>query len=553
MFCCRCGKTVRPEWSVCENCGTVVGNSKFDGLPYTSAQSQIEPGSSENPVPEYDPRLYTRTTYTGGDYEEQYDGEVDVRTSYRPVYDYDAVPDDVRDEMMEMVRQRQEAENAEGEELQAEADVPDKEDAPETEAPAEEPAQETPVIDINDIEGFDMSKIKARPIVARKPAGLSSEVEEYVRKLDISSDKPEKEEKPERPARRGKHLAANDPYRDEEEPKEEELPEEYDDQDDEYYEDDEYEPRRFNMGSILKVVIALVVVAVLFVGGVFIAPKLFDKFQREATAPIEGVTLSLYDAGIDLIDKHLGEEYINGVMTTYQNGGFVALTTRLNSDQAEVTALLPETPSVNDQLFIDAVSKIQDDIGSAITMDAIEKADTGAVTSQASQDRWADINETVAAFKTVNSAAGLSAIISGERIVAVIATPTPVAPLTTPAPQYPTLSKGDDSEDVKKMQQRLWDLGYLNDEADGKFGNNTQTALKLFQQEAGLEVTGVADNATQELLYSDDAPMTAEARITPKPEPTEEPVQPAEVTDTPVDEPVQPAEVTDTPIEDGQN
>jgi len=80
--------------------------------------------------------------------------------------------------------------------------------------------------------------------------------------------------------------------------------------------------------------------------------------------------------------------------------------------------------------------------------------------------------------------------------------------------------------DVKKMQDRLWELGYLDDDRDGKFGNNTQTAVKLFQQTNGLEVTGTADNATLTLMYSDDAVGTAKARTTTAPvtaAPTETP------------------------------
>lgn len=509
MFCSRCGKTLRPEWTSCKYCNMIIGESRFEGVPYTSAQQHIMPGSDAN----FEARAYTRTTYTGGDYEEQYDGEVDVATSYRPVYDYHSAPDEVRDDMMEAVKQAQSEEEA--------ADnVEDMQ--PEAEASAEEqPAEEQPTIDINDIEGFDMSKIKARPIVARKPAGLSSEVEEYVRKLEMDAGKP---------ARRGKHIAEDDPYKDMPEDEGEVKPMESvqdDEDDDEYYDDDE--PRAIRAGSIVKIVVALIVVAVLFVGGIYIAPKIIDNFKKEATAPIEGVTIDLYNEGVELMEGHMKSAYIEGIMTTYENGGFIALTTRLDSDKAEIADMLPENASINDQLFIDAMCKIQDDIGSAVTMDAIEKQTTGSVSSQESKDRWASIGDTVAAFKAVNSAAGLGSIVAGEKIVAEIATPTP-EPMATPAPEYPTLSKGDDNEDVKKMQQRLYDLGYLEDAADGKFGNNTQTAIKLFQQETGLTVTGVADNATQVRLYADDAPMTAQAKITPSPEPTEEPVQPAEVT-----------------------
>ncbi len=38
------------------------------------------------------------------------------------------------------------------------------------------------------------------------------------------------------------------------------------------------------------------------------------------------------------------------------------------------------------------------------------------------------------------------------------------------------------------------------------YGSKTKAAVEAFQKAAGLDVTGVADEATQELLYSDSAP-----------------------------------------------
>ena len=73
---------------------------------------------------------------------------------------------------------------------------------------------------------------------------------------------------------------------------------------------------------------------------------------------------------------------------------------------------------------------------------------------------------------------------------------------------YPTLQLGDrDGDDstayIVFMQNRLIELGYLRDAADGVFGENTQTAVKAFQRGNGLPDTGIADSATQEKLYSD--------------------------------------------------
>lgn len=69
-----------------------------------------------------------------------------------------------------------------------------------------------------------------------------------------------------------------------------------------------------------------------------------------------------------------------------------------------------------------------------------------------------------------------------------------------------TLQKGDKSEDVRRMQNRLIELNYLAGGADGDFGGKTEAAVKMFQQEAGLGVTGIADPETLNALYADDAP-----------------------------------------------
>lgn len=79
---------------------------------------------------------------------------------------------------------------------------------------------------------------------------------------------------------------------------------------------------------------------------------------------------------------------------------------------------------------------------------------------------------------------------------------------TASASVYPTLRLGDrDGEDgvayVVFLQNRLIELGYLADDADGTFGANTETAVREFQKSNGLQVTGIADPSTQQVLYSD--------------------------------------------------
>ena len=77
---------------------------------------------------------------------------------------------------------------------------------------------------------------------------------------------------------------------------------------------------------------------------------------------------------------------------------------------------------------------------------------------------------------------------------------------------YPTLQTGDDSDEVLRMQTRLSQLGYLTAEYDGYYGQVTAAAVEDFQRANGLEATGVADGATQRVLYNNTTKTKAEAQ-----------------------------------------
>ena len=78
--------------------------------------------------------------------------------------------------------------------------------------------------------------------------------------------------------------------------------------------------------------------------------------------------------------------------------------------------------------------------------------------------------------------------------------------LTACGESYTLLVRGDKGDKVRQLQQRLSELGYLDGEADGVFGNDTRSAVILFQRTAGLIADGKAGNATQSALYAPDAP-----------------------------------------------
>jgi peptidoglycan hydrolase-like protein with peptidoglycan-binding domain len=58
------------------------------------------------------------------------------------------------------------------------------------------------------------------------------------------------------------------------------------------------------------------------------------------------------------------------------------------------------------------------------------------------------------------------------------------------------LSRGDSGYDVKKLQNRLANLGYFHANSTGYYGKLTASAVKSFQYNCGLSADGVAGPAT---------------------------------------------------------
>lgn len=524
MFCSKCGKTIRPDELICPNCQAPVGDNRFGGIPYTSTQFKIAPGQTT-----FEPlKDYTRTTYTGMNPEAQESGEIDSRTTYRPVYEGSSVPEDVRRDMRAAVREEaEETEDANGVKPVPEDEIPE---------PIRQFARDT----LNEVDedlradgDVDMSQFRSRPIESKGRAGISRDVSDYIQKLEEGQSR----------KGAGRHRrAAEAVYGDEdataptyddydgEAPLDPDQSRIFDEIDDEEFEELRH-AGRFNPRQLIKIVIALVLVAAIVVGGIF-----WLRYIRsnESSAPIVGVSETLYTQGIQEIKSHVESSYINELISMYTSDGILSVATRLEEDSGKLSALLPETPAVNDATFVQALTKIQENIGNAITMDAmaVGSTDTNAVSE--SEGRWQIVTNSITQLESATSAEELTAIINAETITVASQTPAPTA---EPVKTYASLQKGDKNNAVLDLQVRLYNLGYLNDDRDGNFGGKTQTAVKLFQQTAGLDTTGIADNETQTLLFSENAPYapgaaTPNATLAPSPSPeaTSDIIQPAEAT-----------------------
>lgn len=87
--------------------------------------------------------------------------------------------------------------------------------------------------------------------------------------------------------------------------------------------------------------------------------------------------------------------------------------------------------------------------------------------------------------------------------------------------QYRILTSGDNGEDVFRLQNRLKELGYFSQKATGKYRAITADAVKAFQRQNGLEITGTADVDTQRALFGDNA-LADGASPTPTPAPDQD-------------------------------
>ena len=68
-----------------------------------------------------------------------------------------------------------------------------------------------------------------------------------------------------------------------------------------------------------------------------------------------------------------------------------------------------------------------------------------------------------------------------------------------------TLERGSEGSEVRALQKRLKELGYLSGAVDGSYGIATEAAVIAFQQRNGLKADGKAGTATLNRVYGADA------------------------------------------------
>lgn len=475
MFCNHCGRTLKQGDTVCPKCGAQLGESKIKG-GYTSAQSRFEAGAK--PKDDQLHESYTKTTFMASEKPEGDD--VYTRTTYRPV-----------------LGDAPEAGTPETEQL---ADGMADESAPES-VEAAAPEGETPDVtaDVDILVHHQDKQIGIE--------GIDPEVEAFVKRLN------EKKQKGKLPffglIKRVDETSADEETEEDdgfvEEPQLTEI-------DDDSAEERVRPPR--NIGRIALMAVGSLVILLLLAGGfLIISSKMAPK------SPIAGVTKELYDAGLPLISAHVTDDYRREMIALYQQDmadstkASQAFQDKFTADENEIKALLPASPKENDQLFVNTLLAIQKSIEDATTMDAIARGDTTIdALGSISDEAWAVVTNAMKKLKKAADPRELQGICDDMSLTPIesaapIEQTQPDVQATTTPDVYKTLKKGDtNSAAVKRMQNRLYELGYLVGKADGDFGTATQTAIKLFQETVGMTGDGVATPEVQQALFSADAP-----------------------------------------------
>ena len=77
-----------------------------------------------------------------------------------------------------------------------------------------------------------------------------------------------------------------------------------------------------------------------------------------------------------------------------------------------------------------------------------------------------------------------------------------------------TLKKGSKGTEVKVVQSKLKELGYLSSSVDGIFGSDTKKAVQAFQEASGLAVDGIVGPKTLVALGLTEADLSVSESIT---------------------------------------
>lgn len=135
----------------------------------------------------------------------------------------------------------------------------------------------------------------------------------------------------------------------------------------------------------------------------------------------------------------------------------------------------------------------------------VYEMESGAIEWQGRTIIMTAIEITTKCFPEMEEENSMTVADPGEKIDSAVSSQLEASATEADTTQYTPLAQGDQNEDVLKMQTRLDELGYLDAEYDGLYGQYTAQCVSDFQQANGLQATGTADAETLRVLFSSNA------------------------------------------------
>ncbi len=498
MFCSHCGKSIHAEDVNCPHCGAALGEERFEGNMYTSAQARVPLDQIEH-EPADETSAFTRTDYMS--YDNQPEDDLYSNTTYRPLlseeedvrYEDDApVYDDAQEDAPageQAAGDYVENEAAYDDSVEEEAGQPAGNAYPEDEqsadaaeaasAEAEQPAQDAPRPAEEKYEMRELAPARISPKVQRymreleeRKAMKSSKTSLFERlglgKKNAAYDEDYEEPAADIPGYAGEAQGVDLDEAAADEAAQAEISADeaaYDEQaadgaafssdeaayDEAAYEDGAYdeslyenedapaEKSGFSFAAMLNQLktnrkLQIGLGAVLAAVVLVFGIRYLLYVTSSLGTKIAGVTHSVYSQGINLITEYSSDTYRDDMVRSCAVNPTYAQE-EMDKDMAALNALRPETPQENDELFITTLTILHEAVQTVIKADAEAQYNgTSDARAEASEQEWTVVQDGVAQLKNATTVAQLTSL-AAQVEGAVMPTATPSPePVVTATP-----------------------------------------------------------------------------------------------------------------------
>lgn len=171
-----------------------------------------------------------------------------------------------------------------------------------------------------------------------------------------------------------------------------------------------------------------------------------------------------------------------------------------------VPGIVQLTPEGPDQESLKDVPVPETEPAPEYLIEGIEHEKVAQLQARLMELGFMDNDEPTQYFGTMTKAAVLSFQRQNELAMDGIVGPETWDAIMNPEAKYYAVSKGVSGEDIRRIQNRLYETGYLatEDLVTGWFGDTTEAAVMKMQETNGITVDGKVGRQTINLLYSDE-------------------------------------------------